>query len=152
MSRNFKILGVLTLVAIAVMSIGYHWFDSEPVEPEIIGVGYLRQHDNGMYTVQVETGMYFVSEVYVSASEDDTPVLSKPIDGAIVTVVKFTNEWCDEGQGVKFMVGRWDEAQIEKAFHTNSLLIMIAMLVLIYCVLYMVFHKTPTEEVKVAQA
>ena len=139
-------------MALAVISAGYHWFDSEPVEPEILGTGYLHEHDNGMFTVQIASGMYFVSDVYFSVSEDVLPSRCKPIDGALVTVANFTNAECYEGQGINFFLGRWNEEQIEKAFYTNGFMGAVMLLFLIFFASYCFFRGEKKVKVKVAKA
>jgi len=147
--KKFLISFALLIAALAVVVVERQWFDSVPVEPEILGTGYVYQQESGIYTVKLEPSIYFVSEVYLSTPDANVPVLSEPIEGALVTIVNFQNERCDEGAGVKFLVGRWNTAeQIEKAFHTNDAWVLIIMLLLIYVGVFALIAASPLRNKK----
>lgn len=147
--KKFLISFALLIAALAVIVVERQWFDGVPVEPEILGTGYVYQQESGIYTVKLEPSIYFVSEVYLSTPNGDAPVLSKPIEGALVTIVNFQNERCEEGAGVKFLVGRWNTTeQIEKAFHTNYVGGTIIMLCLIYAGVFVLIAASPLRNKK----
>lgn len=112
--RKLLIVVVLAIASIVVLLVENHWFDSKPVEPEIIGTGYIHQ-SNGVYRVVIGETTYQVGEVI---AQSGSCVVIAPADGTLVTAVKFGNNKM-MGKDVKFMAGEWNEQQIEEAFACN---------------------------------
>lgn len=128
-----KILLLLTSLVTLLMS-GCSWFDSDPIEPEIIGIGHVKLNpQNNLYVVELDSISYIVDKV---VELDRSPrSVSKtqelpPVDGMEVTVFK------DKNDHVIYVYGRRNEAQIEELYHTNSTLVFVfAFVVLIFFVL-----------------
>ena len=147
-----KFAFMLLTLTLSMMLTGCKWFDSKPIDPKIIGTGYIHQLDNGIYTVEISAVVYCVTEVYTSKGKGDKPVISQPIDGAIVTVVLFQNAEAGRGTGVKFILGEWNEAQIEDAFRTNNTPgFCILMLLVVLIIIWMALLSGKEEKVPIVR-
>ena len=117
-------------------------FDSEPVNPRIIGVGNL-QYDAkmGLWYVAIASNRYVITQVtfpdYNPRSVSTTQDV-EPVEGMLVTV--FTSK---EKIGVQAVAGKQSVQQIEALYHTNSTVAVILFSLLGLCFSLMLFlpHK-----------
>lgn len=112
-----KILLLLLACLTLILASGCSWFDSAPVEPEIIGVGHVKfNSQNNLYVVELDSVSYIVDKVIEKdrspRSASVTQELS-PVDGMEVTVFR------NKHGNVICVYGRKNEAQIEELYHAN---------------------------------
>lgn len=107
------------IAALSVALTGCSAFDSEPIEPKIIGTGNLQyEAKSGTWFVIVDSTQYTVANVTIP---DHNPrSFSKtqnvePVEGMLVTV--FTSQRMN---GIQAVTGRQSAEQIEELYHTNS--------------------------------
>ncbi len=114
-----KILLILPCIAVMFLFVGCSWLDSEPVEPMILGITHI-VNDRGSTYAEINSVRYPVEYVFIGETHprfgDDLTV--NPADGMQVTVVEMTGN-NRAHQGIQFMLGEWDEEQIEQAFSQN---------------------------------
>ncbi len=108
----------MLIAALGVALVGCSCFDSEPLEPEIIGSGQIAA-DEGVYYVEIGSTRYAVKKVYTGERKLGYTKI-KPVVGMPVTAVELHNcSYRLEGNRTYFMLGEWNKAQIEATFHTN---------------------------------
>lgn len=93
-------------------------FDSKPIEPNIIGVGYL-QYDSVSQTcyTTVDSMSYTVTSVTIPNEDLHSWSVTQdiaPMEGAKVTI--FTSK---KSHGIQAVLGEQDEEQIEALYHKN---------------------------------
>ena len=133
---------LLFIVALSVALTGCSVFDTEPVNPKIIGTANVMQKGSVFY-VDVNSTNYGVVEVYVGEIDERSGKQKKmePVEGMVVTVFECQNRNSPIGKkGIYFMLGDRDEAQIEDVFHGNytipALLAIFVLFVFIYMACY----------------
>lgn len=131
-----KFLTILLCVLAALLLIGCSYFDSAPVKPKILGVEHIVQ-DQGLTYVQIDSTRYSVTEVWSGEiAQREGRITIKPVDGMLVTVAEFTGE--DNGlRGMQFLLGEWNEEQIEAYFLRNYAFMIFALSGIFLCVLGM---------------
>ena len=123
-------------VLIAILGItSCSWFDSDPIEPNILGVGNLHKGVGGVWFVVIDTSQYTVSNVTIP---DNNPrSFSKtqgidPVEGMLVTI--FTSP---RKASVQAVVGRQSAEEIERLYHTNSTGFVTGIGIIVLCVVLM---------------
>ena len=121
---------------IAILSItSCSWFDSDPIEPNILGVGNLQQGVGCVWFVVIDTSQYTVSNVTIPdnnlRSFSKTQVID-PVEGMLVTI--FTSP---RKAGVQAVVGRQSAEEIEGLYHTNSTSWVTSIAIIALCVVLM---------------
>ena len=105
------------IAALSVALTGCSAFESEPIEPNIIGTGNLQyEAKSGTWFVAIDSIQYTVVNVKLS---DRNPRSFgnniEPVEGMVVTV--FTSP---RFSGIQAITGRQTAEQIEGLYHTNS--------------------------------
>ena len=127
----------MLLIAALVLFSGCSCFDSPPVEPKILGVTHVVD-ERGLMYVEIDSMRYPVTEVFTGETHPRVggDVVIAPVSGMQVTVADFTGP--NNGyRGIRFMLGEWNEAQIENAFHRNYTFMVFALGGIFLCVLGM---------------
>ena len=127
----------LVFALIATLSValtGCSAFDSEPIEPKIIGTGNLQyETKSGTWFVVVDSTQYTVANVTILdhnlRSYGKTQNI-EPVEGMLVTI--FTSP---RKTGVQAVTGKQSIEQIEELYHTNSTTGVILLGLLLLCVL-----------------
>ncbi len=109
---------LITALSVALTSCSA--FDSEPIEPKIIGSGNLQyEPQSGTWFVVVDSSQYTVTAVtvpnYIPRSYGKTQNV-EPVEGMLVTI--FTSP---RKTGVQAVTGRQSVEQIEELYHTNGI-------------------------------
>ncbi len=122
------------IAALSVALTGCSAFDSDPIEPNIIGTGNLQYEvKSGIWFVVIDSNMYTIANVTIP---DHNPrSFSKtqnvePVEGMLVTV--FTSP---RKTGIQAVTGKQSVEQIEELYHTNSTVGIILLGLLLLCVL-----------------
>ena len=122
---------------------GCSWFDSSPVEPDIIGVGHVKFNPRtNLYTVDLDSVIYITDKVVEydrnprSASKTQN---LPPVDGMEVTILK------DKDGRVICVYGRKDEAQIEELYHENHTFVFVFCL-LIFAAIVILLWQTKRKK------
>lgn len=124
-------------------------FNSDPVEPNIIGSGNLQYEvKTDTWFVVIDSTQYTVTNV--TLSDRNPRSFSKtqdiePVEGMLVTV--FTSP---RKAGVQAVTGKQSAEQIEKLYQTNGTIALIILGVLLLCVVGVTSRKN--EEVPVVNA
>ncbi|MBR1825936.1 MAG: hypothetical protein IJ770_05050 [Alphaproteobacteria bacterium] len=141
-----KVLIILLCILAALLFVGCSWFDSTPVEPEILGVEHIVQ-DRGLMYVEIDSTRYPVKRIFTGETHPrvGSDVKIPPVDGMLVTVVNMTGKNSDY-QGIQFMLGEWNEAQIEQAFRRNYTLAVVALGVILLCVIGLIVSSFIADE------
>ncbi len=134
---NFKILlrmKKLLFVLIAVLSValaGCSAFDSNPVEPKIIGTTFL-QEEKGLIFAEFDSVRYVPTIVYTGekVGRDGIETTIKPIIGMQVTA--FTSNIDKEPV---FFAGQVTVEQIEQFYHKNFSLLVFVLIIIIGLIL-----------------
>lgn len=122
------------IAALSVALTGCSAFDSEPIEPKIIGTGNLQyEAKSGTWFVVVDSTQYTVANVTIPdrnpRSLGNTQSI-EPVEGMLVTI--FTSP---RKTGVQAVTGKQSVEQIEELYHTNSTVGVILLGLLLLCVL-----------------
>ena len=128
-----KLIFVL-IAALSVALTGCSAFDSDPIEPKIIGTGNVQYEvENGIWFVVVDSTQYTIATVTIP---DHNPrSFSKtqnvdPVEGMLVTV--FTSP---RKTGVQAVTGKQSVEQIEELYHTNETGVIIFALLFVACLI-----------------
>lgn len=110
---------LIAALSVALTGCSCSAFDSDPIEPNIIGTGNVQYEvKSGTWFVVVDSTQYFVATVTVPK---DTPHSSgktqniEPVEGMLVTIFTSPRE-----TGVQAVTGKQSAEQIEELYHTNS--------------------------------
>ena len=134
----------LVFVLIATLSVALtscSWFDSDPIEPKIIGTTFL-QEEKGLIFAEFDSVRYAPTIIYIGkkVGRDGIESKVKPIAGMQVTA--FTS---NIHQDPVFFAGQLTVEQIEKYYHRNFtaliVLSIIAIALLLICILVPVVSK-----------
>lgn len=133
-----QVLIFLLMFAAVLLLVGCSLFDSAPVKPKILGITHVVQEKGGLTYAEIGDMRYPVSSVFTGETHPRVggDVIISPVNGMLVTVVEMTGDNL-EHQGVQFMLGEWDEAQIEDAFRKNYTFAILALSILFICVIGM---------------
>lgn len=118
------------IAALSVALTGCSAFDSEPIEPKIIGTGNLQyETKSGTWFVVVDSTQYTVANVTIldhnPRSYGKTQNVD-PVEGMLVTI--FTSP---RKTGVQAVIGHQSVEQIENLYHRNyTVLIVLAVILL----------------------
>jgi len=109
-------------------------FDSDPIEPNIIGIGNLQyEGKSGTWFVVVDSTQYTVATVTIldrnPRSYGKTQNV-EPVEGMLVTV--FTSPRMN---GIQAVTGRQSIEQIEELYHTDETVVVVVFGLLLLCVL-----------------
>ena len=128
-----KIIFVL-IATLSVALTGCSVFDSEPIEPNIIGTGNLQyEMKSGTWFVVVDSTQYTVATVTILDNNPHSYGKTQdvePVEGMLVTV--FTSP---RMTGVQAVAGNQSVEQIEELYHRNSTSGVILLGLLLLCVL-----------------
>jgi len=115
-------------------------FDSEPIEPNVIGSGNLQyEAKSGTWFVVIDSMQYTVTNVTIPSHNPRTLGKTQdvePVDGMLVTV--FTSP---RMQGVQAVSGTKSVAEIEKLYRTNSTTGFVLFALMLLCVIGVVARK-----------
>ena len=110
---------LIAALSVALTGCSCSAFDSEPIEPNIIGTGNLQYEvKSGTWFVVVDSTQYTVTTVTIPK---DTPHSSgqtqniEPVEGMLVTIFTSPRE-----TGVQAVTGKQSAEQIEELYRTNS--------------------------------
>ena len=129
-----KKLVFMLLAALSVALTGCSAFDSEPIEPKIIGTGNLQyEAKSGTWFVVVDSTQYTVTKVTIP--EHDPHSFGKiqnvdPVEGMLVTV--FTSP---RKTGVQAVAGKQSVEQIEELYRTNETGVIIFAFLFVACLI-----------------
>lgn len=145
--KKLKILKFAIMCWITLSFWSCSWFDSPPVEPEIIGVGYLKD-ENSQLSIQIDSVLYVPQIIYTGEIYPRIGgyVTVQPKDGMLVTCYK-----AKDAEGVQFILGRNNAKQIEDVFHTNDSYIIFVLMVLagfILCFLTLIRKENKNKKYK----
>ena len=134
MQKRMKKLVFALIAALSVALTGCSAFDSEPIEPKIIGTGNLQyEAKSGTWFVVVDSTQYTVTTVTILDNNPHSYGKTQnvePVEGMLVTV--FTSPHMN---GIQAVTGRQSIEQIEELYHTNSTTGVILLGLLLLCVL-----------------
>lgn len=133
------ILGLIA--ALSVVLTGCSAFDSEPVEPKIIGSGNV-QYDavEGIWFTEIGTTRYALTKVTIPANNSRKIGKTQdvePVEGMVVTL--FTSP---RKNGIQAVTGQQSVEQIEELYRTNSTVAVILLSLLLLCVLGIALPNT----------
>ena len=122
------------IAALSVALTGCSAFDSEPIEPKIIGTGNLQyEAKSGTWFVVIDSTQYTVATVTIldrnPRSYGKTQDV-EPVEGMLVTV--FTSPRMN---GIQAVTGKQSVEQIEELYYTNSTTGAVLLGLLLLCVL-----------------
>ena len=144
-----KKLVFMLVAALSVALTGCSAFDSEPIEPKIIGTGNLQyETKSGTWFVVVDSTQYTVANVAIPDSNPRSVAKNQsiePVEGMLVTV--FTSPRIT---GVQAVSGEQSTEQIEELYKTNSSITLVVFGLLVLCVIGVVSRKN--EEIPVVNA
>jgi len=125
-----KIILLMTVGILTFLVTGCSWFDSNPVEPEIIGTGYIKLDRSGNF-VEIDSVRYYPQKILTGEHHPRTlgEATMQPVDGMLVTVYK-----CRNGNNLNFIAGNKDEEAIEALYHRNYTVMFYAMLLFVLCI------------------
>ena len=133
-SKLMKKLFFMLSIMFSMILTSCSWFDSDPIEPNIIGSGNLQyETKSGTWFVVVDSTQYTVATVTIL---DNNPHSYgkiqdvEPVEGMLVTV--FTSP---RMTGVQAVAGNQSVKQIEELYHRNSTSGVILLGLLLLCVL-----------------
>ena len=122
------------IAALSVALTGCSAFDSEPIEPNIIGTGNLQyEAKSGTWFVVVDSTQYTVTTVTILDNNPHTYGKTQniePVEGMLVTIFTSPRE-----TGVQAVTGKQSAEQIEDLYHTNSTIGVILLVLMLLCVL-----------------
>ena len=121
------------IAALSVALTGCSAFESEPIEPKIIGTGNLQyEAKSGTWFVVIDSTQYTVATVTILDNNPHSYGKTQnvePIEGMLVTV--FTSPRMN---GIQAVSGRQSIEQIEELYHTDETVVVVFWLLLL-CVL-----------------
>ena len=122
------------IAALSVALTGCSAFDSEPIEPNIIGTGNLQyEAKSGTWFVVVDSTQYTVATVTILDNNPHSYGKTQdvePVEGMLVTV--FTSPRMN---GIQAVTGKQSVEQIEELYYTNSTTGVVLLGLLLFCVL-----------------
>lgn len=137
MKRLFLVLIALFCAALA----GCSWFDSDPIEPKIIGTGNLQYDaDNNLWSVVIDSTQYTITKVTIrdhNPRSMGTTQSVSPVEGMLVTA--FTSPKMD---GVQAVTGTQSVEDIEELYRTNDTSALILFGLLLLCVIGVASRQT----------
>lgn len=130
-----KKLVFMLIAALSVALTGCSAFDSDPVEPKIIGTTFL-QEDKGMIFADFDSVRYAPTIIYTGEKVGRGGIEGKvkPIAGMQITA--FTSNIHQEPV---FFVGKVTVEQIEKYYHKNFALAIVALIIAIGSILICIY-------------
>lgn len=133
-----RFLMILICLFLALLLCGCSWFESAPLGPKILGVTNIAE-DRGLMYAEIDSMRYPVTQVFTGETHPRVGgnIVTAPVAGMQVTVAEMTGSNNDH-QGIMFMLGEWNESQIEEAFHRNYTFMVIALSAIMLCVLGMI--------------
>jgi len=142
----------LVFMLIATLSVALtscSWFDSEPIEPKILGTGCLQyEAKSGTWFVIVDSTQFTVADVSVPGRNPralSKPQSVEPAEGMLVTV--FTSP---RMKGVQAVTGELSADEIEKLYLSNSTTGFVLFALMLLCVIGVVARQN--EEIPEAKA
>ena len=145
-----KKLVFMLIAALSVALTGCSAFDSDPIEPNIIGTGNLQyEPKSGTWFVAVDSTQYTITNVTILDHNLRSFLKTRdiePVEEMLVTI--FTSP---RMTGIQVVTGRQTVEQIEELYRTNATGAFILCGILILCVIGIVFVPR-TEEVPKAYA
>ena len=130
----------MLIAAFSVMLTSCSAFDSEPIEPKIIGYSILQyEAKTDTWFVEVDSTQYTI--ISVTIPDNSPPTLGntqemKPVEGMLVTV--FTSP---RMKGLQAVTGKQSVEQIEEFYHTNDTGVVIVFGVLLLCVIGLAIQR-----------
>ena len=113
-----RIILTLLLLIFVLICIGCSSKNVPKINPKIVGYGLLQRRDSLFY-VDIDTLHYTVTSLLIKATLQEPPVRTKPTKSHIgADVTCFTASNLEE---IQFLLGKFDEAQIEDLYHQESL-------------------------------
>ena len=116
-------------------------FESEPIEPNIIGTGNLQyEAKSGTWFVVVDSTQYTVATVTILDNNPHSYGKTQnvePVEGMLVTV--FTSPRMN---GIQAVTGRQSIEQIEELYHTDETGVVVVFGLLLLCVLGIAIPNT----------
>ena len=116
-------------------------FESEPIEPNIIGTGNLQyEAKSGTWFVVVDSTQYTVATVTILDNNPHSYGKTQnvePVEGMLVTV--FTSPRMN---GIQAVTGRQSIEQIEELYHTDETVVVVVFGLLLLCVLGIAIPNT----------
>lgn len=120
-------------IALSVMLPSCSWFDSEPINPKIIGTGNIQYNTKSeLWYVVVDSSQFTVTRVTIRDNNPHTYGTTKdvsPVEGMLVTI--FTSE---RMLGLQAVTGRQSVEQIEELYYTNDTGVVIILGFLLLCI------------------
>ena len=128
-----KKLVFMLIAALSVALTGCSTFDSEPIEPKIIGTTFL-QEDKGLIFAEFDSVRYAPTIIYTGEKIGRIEGEVKPISGMQVTA--FTSNIHQEPV---FFAGKVTVEQIEKYYHKNFAFVIVALIIAIGSILICIY-------------
>lgn len=143
-----KYLIFMLMSALCLSLTGCTWFDSSPVEPEIIGAGRVVKTADSYY-VEIDSLRYEVKIVYTGEkNQSGAYIRIYPDDNMLVTAINFKKGNVHTGgSGTSFMLGDWNSTEkIEDTFKKNYTFSAVACISFIYFFIYVVQKRKKTRK------
>lgn len=140
--KKVKLLFLIMVVMTTFASCS--WFDSDPIEPKIIGTDYLHCDDgNGICYVTIDSINYPVSSVVIPDENPRTVLDSRQLN--TVGEMQVTIFKCKKFDGIQAVAGKQSEADIEDLYYENSTLFFVLMGILFICIAVLIFTIPSTR-------
>ena len=134
MQMRMKKLVFALIAALSVALTGCSAFESEPIEPNIIGTGNLQyEAKSGTWFVVIDSTQYTVATVTILDNNPHSYGKTQdvePVEGMLVTV--FTSPRMN---GIQAVTGRQSVEQIEELYYTDETVVVVVFGLLLLCVL-----------------